>query len=132
MKKVLCAVVVVMVVCSSSYGEAKVDLDLSKFSHVVAYSGLLNILASPSAYTGKVIKLTGKVDSYHDDATGNDYFGVIVNDVSECCAAGLDFVLKDASNGYPKNGAVITVSGRFETYREGEDLFCRLADAEIM
>ena len=133
MKKFLCAAVVVMSLCTFAHAEP--DLDLTKFSSVMTYSSLMNILADPSAFIGKVIKLNGKFEAFHDDETGNDYFGVTVSDTSACCVTGLDFVLKDTRKypeDYPKNGETITVSGRFEMYREGEEVFCRLVDAEII
>lgn len=131
-KKVVCALVVVMI---SSGAWGAVDIDLSKFSTVMAYSGLFNVLADPYAYVGKVIKLKGTFDVFHDDDTDTDYFGVIVMDQSACCAVGLDFVLRGTNkypDDYPEIGAIITVSGTFAVEREGEDVFCRLDDAVIM
>ena len=33
---------------------------------------------------------------------------------------------------YPKIGDIITVAGKFEMYQEGEEIFCRLGDADLM
>ncbi len=89
------------------------------------------------AYDGKVIKIKGMFNSFHDDKDNEDYFAVVIMDASACCTTGIDFVLRDAKkykypDDYPETGDVITVVGRFELYREGEDLLCRLADAEIL
>ena len=78
----------------------KPDIDLTKFSSVMAYSGLFDI-----SYAGA------------------------------CCSAGLDFVLKGEHSypqDYPKVGQVITVSGKFGMYHEGQEVFFRLEDAEIL
>ena len=134
MKKLLCACVLVMLIAGSAFA-AKADLDLTKFSSVMVYSGLFNVMANPYAYRGKTIKLKGYFDAYHDDLTGKDYFGVMVMDASACCATGLDFVLKGEHKypeDYPETGAVITVMGKFDVYTEGEEIFCHLVDAEIM
>ncbi|MBQ7214435.1 MAG: hypothetical protein IJS39_00440 [Synergistaceae bacterium] len=33
---------------------------------------------------------------------------------------------------YPKIGDIVTVQGKFEMYRDGEEVFCHLAEAEIV
>ena len=132
MRKIFCAVIMVMALsASASLGAGKnPDIDLSKFNAVMAYSGLFNVMSNPPAYEGKIIKVKGYCDSAHDDETGQDYYGVILMDGSMCCMIGVDFVLK--SGKYPEIGEMITVMGRFEQYRDGEEIFCRLNDAELM
>ena len=130
-RKFLCAVFVVMVltVSVSHAMSKKPDLDLSGMNGVMAYSGLFNVMCNPPAFEGKIIKVKGLCDSVHDDETGNDYYGVVLMDGTMCCSLGVDFVLK--SGKYPKPGDVITVMGRFEQYRDGGEVFCRLNDAEL-
>lgn len=146
MKKFLCALILILSLIvsfvPSSYAAKKplyrkIDLDLTKFSSVMLYSGLFNIMSNPSAYSGKVIKIRGTFDTFHDDKDNQDYFAVIIMDASACYTTGIDFVLKDAAKykypkDYPEAGSIITVAGKFELYREGEDLLCRLSDAEIL
>ncbi|MCR4819050.1 MAG: hypothetical protein K5841_08860 [Fretibacterium sp.] len=116
-------------------GTAGVDLDLTKFNGMMAYTGLFNVFTDPDAYTGKVIKLKGQFDCAEDEETGKRYYCVVLMDAAACCAIGLDFVLKDNyeyPKDYPQVGAIITVAGRFEMYREGEDVFAHLVDADIL
>ena len=136
MKKVLCVIVLLAALtASSSFAEIKPDLDLIRFSSFMAYSGFMNILCNPSAYTGKIIKLTGQFAFAQDEETGENYYGVSMMDATACCTIGLDFVLKNSYK-YPQDspeiGEIITVSGKFEQYRDGEDVFCRLVDADIL
>lgn len=133
MRKILCGMIMMMTFAVSvSYGAGKkADIDLSKLNGMMAYSGLFNVMCNPSAYEGKIIKLKGYCETVHDETTGKDYYGVILMDGSMCCSVGVDFVLKPSYK-YPKSGAVITVMGRFEQYKDGEDTFCRLSDAELL
>ena len=132
MRKFLCAVIIVMMfaVTSACGAGKKPDVDLSKMNGVMAYSGLFNVMCNPPAYVGKTIKVKGFCDSNHDEETGKDYYAVVLMDGSMCCMIGVDFVLKSGS--YPKPGDMITVMGKFEQYKDGEDTFCRLSDAELM
>ena len=132
LRKFLCALIFVMMltVSGSFAAKRKPDIDLSKMNGVMAYSGLFNVMCNLLAYEGKIIKVKGFCDSVHDDETGKDYYGVVLMDGSMCCSIGVDFVLK--SGKYPKTGELITVMGRFEQYKHGEDTFCRLSDAELM
>lgn len=142
MKKFLCVLVLILSLISPSHtakksSYRKIDLDLTKFSSVMVYSGLFNIMGNAPAYDGKVIKIQGMFDTFHDEQDNEYYFAVVIMDASACCTMGIDFVLRDAKkykypDDYPQTGDVITVVGRFELYREGENLLCRLSDAEIL
>lgn len=135
MKKILCVIVLLASLTASSSYAGTPDLDLTKFSSVMVYSGLFNVLSNPSAYSGKIIKLTGQFAFVHDEESGENYYGVEVVDASACCSIGIDFVLKNSykyPQDYPEVGEVITVSGKFEQYRDGEDIFCRLVEADIL
>lgn len=51
-----------------------------------------------------------------------------------CCAQGIEFILTDDyawPGDYPEEGEEITVIGSFDTYYEGEYLYCTLRDAVI-
>ena len=113
----------------------RVDLDLTQFNDMMAYSGLFNVYNDPEVYVGKIIKLKGQFDCSEEDESGRRFYAVVLTDASACCAIGLDFVLKDDyvyPKDYPNIGANITVVGRFEMYKEGEDIFAHLVDADIM
>ncbi|MBQ7214434.1 MAG: metal ABC transporter permease [Synergistaceae bacterium] len=89
---VVCAVagMAVSAVCGTPVGSTVVmaDLDLTKFSSMMVYTGLFNVMANPSAYVGKTIKLRGQFDMYHDEETGKDYYGVAVMDAGASCERG--------------------------------------------
>ena len=134
MKKLVCSTVMVLMMSGAVFG-AKADLDLTKFSSVMVYSGLFNVMSNPAAYVGKSIKLRGQFDMYHDEETGKDYYGVAVMDAGACCATGIDFVLKGTykfPEDYPKIGEMVTVQGKFEMYRDGEEVFCHVVEADIV
>ncbi|MBR1586054.1 MAG: hypothetical protein IJ662_10980 [Clostridia bacterium] len=112
----------------------KIDLDLSQMSGTIVYSQVSNILADPSAYTGKVIKMTGYYDVFEDTSSGNTYFSCIIPDATACCAQGFEFVWAGEHaypNDYPAPGTGVTVTGRFETYTEDEYLYVHLVDADV-
>lgn len=113
----------------------KVDLDLTGFNGLMAYSGLFNIFSDPDPWVGKVIKIKGRFETDQDPETGVRYFGVSIVDDSACCALGLDFVLRERyryPEDYPAEGADVTVAGKFDIYQEGGDMFCRLVDADLL
>ncbi len=137
MRKFLSALMILCAFSSCSYAAttAKPDIDFTKFSSVMLYSGVFNILANPSAYLGKTIKIRGQFDWARDENTGKTFFGVIVSDASACCSTGFDFVLKDSysfPSDYPKRGNTITVLGKLERYKEGEDTYFHLVDADLV
>lgn len=143
MKKFLSVILIIVMFSSCSYGaakkkgnkSAKVDLDLTKFSSVMVYSALFNVLTNPSAYIGQTIKIKGQFDFFHDEDTDKNYFGVMVMDASACCSTGIDFVLKKNYNypsDYPEVGEVITVAGKFEQYQEDGITYCHLVEADIL
>ena len=46
-------------------------------------------------------------------------------------APGIEYELND-KNTYPGEGEEVTVIGRFETYKEGENLYCNLVAASVL
>ena len=92
----------------------------------------------PENYVGKTIKAKGPMDVYvcseeEKALYGNEYyFYVVIQDATACCQQGLEFVLKDDPGypeGYPSIGTEITVTGRYETYYEGDKMYAHLVDA---
>ena len=113
--------------------EAKsVDLDLTQLSSTVVYSEVYNMLITPDDYKGKIIKMKGQFNQYTDDETGKIYNSVIIPDATACCQQGLEFELSDKTNPNFEQGAEITVVGTFDTYSEGELLYCHLKNAKII
>lgn len=117
------------VVLSTTEG---IDIDLVSLSSTFVYSEVYNMLCSPQDYIGKVIRMKGKYTYFHDEASGNYYFACIIKDATECCSQGIEFVLTDEysyPDDYPEIGDEITVVGEYETYMEGEHMYCTLKNA---
>lgn len=113
--------------------EAKsVDLDLTQLSSTLIYSEVYNMLITPDDYKGKIIKMKGLFNQYTDEQTGETYNAVIIPDATACCQQGLEFELSDKTNPNFEQGAEITVVGTFDTYSEGELLYCHLENAKII
>ena len=98
------------------------------------YTHIYNMLKTPDDYLGKVVRMQGTFGHYYDEKTGKHYFGCVVMDATACCSTGMEFSRKGKHNypdNYPKIDEPIIVTGRFSSYKEGKELFCELADAEI-
>lgn len=109
-----------------------VDLDLTQLSSTLVYSEVYNMLITPDDYKGKIIKMKGLFNQYTDEQTGKTYNAVIIPDATACCQQGLEFELPDKTNPNFEQGAEITVVGTFDTYSEGELLYCHLKNAKII
>ena len=113
--------------------EAKsVDLDLTQLSSTLIYSEVYNMLITPDDYKGKIIKMKGQFNQYTDEQTGKTYNAVIIPDATACCQQGLEFELQNKTNPNFEQGTEITVVGTFDTYSEGELLYCHLKNAKII
>ena len=113
---------------------AKADYDFSRMDKTMMYTQIYNMLKTPDKYKGKVVRMQGKFGHYYDEKTGKHYFGCVVMDATACCSTGMEFSRKGRHNypeNYPKLDEPIIVTGRFSSYKEGKELFCELADAEI-
>lgn len=109
-----------------------VDLDLTELSSTLIYSEVYNMLITPDDYKGKIVKMKGQFNQYTDEQTGKTYNAVIIPDATACCQQGLEFELSDKTNPNFEQGAEITVVGTFDTYSEGELLYCHLKNAKII
>ncbi|SCX02191.1 hypothetical protein SAMN02910339_00359 [Lachnospiraceae bacterium YSD2013] len=111
-----------------------VDLDLTVLSKTMVYSEVYNIMVSPEDYIGKSIRMNGIYNTFIDDSTGIRYFYCIIQDATACCAQGIEFELTDDYSfpaDYPESGDTVTVVGNFDTYMEGEYMYCTLRDAVL-
>ncbi len=112
-----------------------IDVDLTILSSTMVYSEVYNMMMVPDEYIGKTIKMRGICDAFDDPFTGKRYYACIIQDATACCAQGIEFVLNSSYNNpedYPEIGSEITVSGIFETYKEGEYVYCNLREAELL
>ncbi len=112
-----------------------VDVDLTVLSSTMVYSEVYNIMVSPEEYVGKTIKMRGSYSGFYDSTTDNYYFTCIIQDATACCSQGIEFVLTDDyvyPDDYPYDGDMITVVGVFDTYIEGDYMYCTLRDARLL
>ncbi|MCR5649667.1 MAG: hypothetical protein K6F86_00625 [Lachnospiraceae bacterium] len=109
-------------------------IDLTEFSSTMVYSEVYNMMYYPENYIGKMVKMSGVYAVYHDESTGKDYHACIISDATACCSQGIEFELTDDysyPDDYPEEGGQICVEGVFDTYREGENIYCTLRDSKI-
>ncbi|MCR5798049.1 MAG: hypothetical protein K6G63_09080 [Eubacterium sp.] len=111
-----------------------VDEDLTKLSATMVYSTVFDMMNNPKAHEGKSVRVDGTFTSSVDEKSGKRYFACIIKDATECCAQGMEIELagdKKFPEDYPKEGAEMRVRGVYETYTEGEAMYCVLRNAVI-
>ena len=139
MKKLLLSLLCVsllltsLTACSGGGKQAgNVDLDLSVMSGTAVYSEVYNMLNTPKNYEGKLIKVKGEYNVFTNSADESlEYYAVIIRDALQCCQQGIEFVLKDGSKPDLKVGTEVQVVGTFNTYYEGEQMYCHLENADL-
>ena len=107
-----------------------IDLDLTELNPTMLYSELFEITGSPENYKDMTIRVNGIFD--YNDNNGTDQFAVFIKDATACCASGLLFRTAEELNypdDYPAIGTPITVTGRFNYYKDGIYVYCELTDA---
>lgn len=120
---------------SANPGDLSVDLDLTTMSSTLVYSEVYNMMCVPEEYQGCTIKMKGPFEVYVDEATGKYYYACIIQDATACCAQGLEFEpvdLKVYPDDFPEIGTEICVVGEFDTYMEGEYMYCTLRNAKLL
>ncbi|MBQ7679339.1 MAG: hypothetical protein IJT34_05770 [Butyrivibrio sp.] len=111
-----------------------VDVDLTVLSSTMVYAEVYNMMVDPDHYKGKTVKMKGQFVPYYDESTGNNYFACLISDATACCSQGIEFILTDEYSypeDYPKEGDIICVVGTFDTYMEGENMYCTLREAML-
>lgn len=114
--------------------EENIDVDLTKLSSTMVYSEVYNMVYSPEKYLGKTVKMHGPFRVTSDQATGKNYFAVIISDATACCAQGIEFEWKGDHkypDDYPEVDDEVTVIGTFNTYTEGEYQYVQLINADV-
>ena len=113
-------------------GEAA-DLDLTGLNAAALYAkvGLMN--ASPEEYDGSTVRLAGLFSS--DETKTGRRFYCSVPDAAGCCLESFEFRRAEDAvypDGYPEEGAVVTVVGVFKSERVNEYFVSScLEDAEL-
>ena len=132
MKKIISLLLLSMIlVLGAGCGNAeigdgdKIDVDLTRLSSTMVYSEVNNMCVEPDKYEGKNVKMVGQFAIY--PGTERDYYACVIADATACCQQGIEFVLKEGE--YPEEGSIIAVTGRFETYMEGNQKYIQLSDA---
>ena len=130
------AVALSLTACSSGgKTQTPTDVDLTALSGTMVYSEVYNMVTTPENYLGKTVKMNGTFSIYHDEKNDKYYFACLIADATACCSQGIEFVLKGEHSyprDYPEVGSEITVTGRFNTYKEGEIVYCQLTDAQFV
>ena len=84
------------------------------------------------AYEGQTIKMDGNCAIYTDEETGNTYYACVVQDATQCCSQGLEFLLdanQYAMEDYPADGDPIVIKGTFSTYEEDGGTYITIKDS---
>lgn len=85
------------------------DLDMN-------YVIVAMIAEDPKSFEGVKIKLQGiSTDLETTDTSGIDHY-VLINDRQACCQQGLQYILEDKNQKYPKDKEEITVEGVLDVY----------------
>lgn len=115
-----------------STAEAGGMVDLTALSGTMVYSEVYNMVVSPEDYVGRTVKMRGTFFVYESDS--RNYYSCIISDATACCSQGIEFLWAGDHSypeDYPEPGSEIVVEGVFDTYEEGDLLYCQLIDAEV-
>ncbi|MBR1554750.1 MAG: hypothetical protein IJ644_05070 [Oscillospiraceae bacterium] len=110
------------------------DVDLTVLSSTMVYSQVADMMYTPEKYDGKIVKASGLFSVYHDDSQDKNYYAVLIQDATACCAQGIEFIWQGEHNypeDYPEIGQEITVMGTFGTYEEDGATYTQLLDATL-
>lgn len=113
-----------------SVNDLPVDVDLTKLSSTMVYSEVYNMMTEPDSYLGKLVRMKGTFA--YSIGEERYYLFCVIADATACCAQGMEFVLRESRkfpDEYPAETTEITVVGVFDTYMEGELMYCQLIDA---
>lgn len=96
----------------------------------MAYGMMFELLTNPKAYENKIVKIKGQFSKYFDELEKKTYYTVTILDATECCAIGVEFILKDTDfKDYPEDGTEVEVVGQFITYTENTNTYATLSNA---
>lgn len=110
-------------------------LDLTALSSTMVYAEVYNMMVTPENYIGRTVTMAGQFAVFAETETGPYYYACVIADATACCQQGIEFVLLDKSltfpDDYPESGSEIIVTGEFQTYMDGEYMYCHLVDAVL-
>ena len=116
-------------------GASDVDLDLSRMNPNMRYAEITQVTQSPDKYVGKTARLVGYFRPYPDGDKNGTYtknrIALEMPDQAGCCAAVVEFVLKNPAAKLPPVGTEIIVEGILETYTQDGLTRCQFSDATM-
>lgn len=105
---------------SESTNESGQYYDLTGNDLDMNYVIVAMIAEDPKSFEGVKIKLQGvAVDLETTDTSGMDHY-IVINDRQACCQQGLQYILKDKTQKYPKPQEIITVEGELTVFNSEE------------
>lgn len=110
------------------------DVDLTQLNSSMVYAQVYDMINQPDTYKGKTVKAKGNFSYFKDEATGQEYFAILIKDATACCAQGIEFVLDGDytyPNDYPALDSEVTITGKFNYYKEDGNTFVQLIDAKL-
>ncbi|MCR4688788.1 MAG: hypothetical protein K5745_04460 [Saccharofermentans sp.] len=119
---------------ASETASGGIDIDLTTLSATMVYSEVFNIMLDPDSYIGKTIKMEGLFASFYDVNQDKYYFACIIQDATQCCSQGIEFVPTEEftyPEDFPAEGEMICVTGVFSTYEVDGNEYLTLKDAVI-
>jgi uncharacterized membrane protein YcgQ (UPF0703/DUF1980 family) len=115
-------------------GTDGIDIDLTTLSANMVYAQVYDMVCYPDNYIGKTVKMEGQFAFYHDEEKDRYYFACIIADALACCQQGLEFEPEDKNitiDDFPESGKIISVTGTFNTYKEGDKTYCVIQNAKF-
>lgn len=101
---------------SASPNASGQSYDLTANDADMNYVIVAMIAEDPKSFEGVKIKLKGiATDLETTDTSGIDHY-VLINDRQACCQQGLQYILEDKNQSYPKDKEEITVEGVLDVY----------------
>ncbi len=107
-------------------------VDLTTLNQTMVYTRVSDMVTNPNDYVGKSVKMKGTYAVYEGEA--RNYYACLIADATACCSQGIEFLPKKTLSypaDYPPEGTNITVTGIFDTYYEGQDMYFQLKDASV-
>ncbi|SDN12058.1 hypothetical protein [Lachnospira pectinoschiza] len=112
-----------------------IDYDLTEMSSTMVYATVYEMMAYPSLYEGKTVKMEGQYYALYVDADNTYYMYCLVSDALGCCTQGMEFVWGDGSHvypdEYPADKTEVVVSGTFKTYTQDGNTYCCIDNATM-
>ena len=110
------------------------DVDLTVLDSNMVFAQVSDMYNNPDSYVGKTVKASGTFGYYQNPDTQTEYFAVLIQDATACCAQGIEFLLKGNPKypaDYPEPQTEITVTGVFNYYEELGNTYCQLKEATL-